>query len=319
MSTVKIISANCQGLHDSKKRKDVFQYYRQLNCNILCLQDTHFTQDMEDNIRNEWGYSAVFNSFTSQSRGVAILFNNNFDYKIHKTVVDNSGNFIALDIEVEDQKICFITAYGPNEDTPKFYEHLSKVATELGNQNIIMVGDFNLVMDPKMDYYNYLHVNNPKAREKVIEIVSQLNLTDIYRELHPDNKRYTWRKPTPLKQARLDFFLISNAILNTVQKSEILPSYKSDHSPISLCLKLNELTHGKGLWKFNNSLLYDNEFLNTINQKISEIKQRYALPVYNFSCLNKIPDDEIQFSVNDQLFLETLLMEIRGKCISYSS
>ena len=53
-----------------------------------------------------------------------------------------------------------------------------------------MVGDFNLVMDPKMDYYNYLHVNNPKAREKVIEIVSQLNLTDIYRELHPDNKRF---------------------------------------------------------------------------------------------------------------------------------
>ena len=33
--------------------------------------------------------------------------------------------------------------------------------------------------------------------------------------------------------------------------------------------------------------------------------------------INKdIPDKEIQFIVNDQLFLETLLMEIRGKTIS---
>jgi hypothetical protein len=31
------------------------------------------------------------------------------------------------------------------------------------------------------------------------------NLTDPFRELYPDLKRYTWRKRTPLKQARLDF------------------------------------------------------------------------------------------------------------------
>lgn len=45
----------------------------------------------------------------------------------------------------------------------------------------------------------------------------------------------------------------------------------------------------------------------------------YAVPVYNNASIDKIPNDEIQFTVNDQLFLETLLMEIRGKCISYSS
>lgn len=84
MSTIKMISVNCQGLHDSKKEKDVFQYYRQLDCSILCLQETHFTNDMEDNIRNEWEYDAAFNSFTSQSRGVAIFLNNDFDFKIHK-------------------------------------------------------------------------------------------------------------------------------------------------------------------------------------------------------------------------------------------
>ena len=72
MSEIKIISANCQGLHDFKKRKDVLHFYRQQKCNILCLQDTHFTQDMESDIRNEWGYDVYFNSYSSNSRGIAI-------------------------------------------------------------------------------------------------------------------------------------------------------------------------------------------------------------------------------------------------------
>lgn len=54
-----------------------------------------------------------------------------------------------------------------------------------------------------------------------------------------------------------------------------------DHSPIMISLKLNKFTNGKGLWKFNNSLLYYNEFLETINQKMHKLKESYALPIYN--------------------------------------
>ena len=50
-----------------------------------------------------------------------------------------------------------------------------------------------------------------------------------------------------------------------------------------------------------------------------DIKTQYSLPIYNLENLEYIPDDEIQFLINDQLFLETLLMEIRGKSISYTS
>ncbi|KAK3088083.1 hypothetical protein FSP39_014464 [Pinctada imbricata] len=76
---------------------------------------------------------------------------------------------------------------------------------------------------------------------------------------------------------------------------------------------------GRGFWKFNNSLLYDSTYLDIINKKIDDIKKQYAVPVYLFDNVVNFPDDEIQFVINDQLFLETLLMEIRGKSISYSS
>jgi len=40
--------------------------------------------------------------------------------------------------------------------------------------------------------------------------------------------------------------------------------------------------------------------------------------VYHPNNIDNIPYSEIQFQTNDQLFLETLLIEIRGKTISYS-
>ena len=35
--------------------------------------------------------------------------------------------------------------------------------------------------------------------------------------------------------------------------------------------------------------------------------------------MDKIPNEEIQFTINDQLFLDVLLMEIQGKSISFAS
>ena len=80
MDKISLISANVQGLGNAQKRRDVFQFLRQKNASICFLQDTHFTDKQETNIRSEWGYECYFNCFTSQSRGVAILFNSNFDF-----------------------------------------------------------------------------------------------------------------------------------------------------------------------------------------------------------------------------------------------
>ena len=86
-----------------------------------------------------------------------------------------------------------------------------------------------------------------------------------------------------------------------------------------MSLVFNDFKKGRGLWKFNNSLLYDNDYLECIRDFILQVKKHYALPVYNINNLHQLPDENILFTINDQLFLETLLMEIRGKTISYSS
>lgn len=119
---------------------------------IYCLQDTHFTTDTENIIRNEWGYQIYFNSFRSNSRGVAILFNNNFEFKVIKEKKGSIGNFLALVIEICNVKSALIHMYGPNSDTLDFYEKIPETISDCKNDYHIICGDFNLILNAALDY-----------------------------------------------------------------------------------------------------------------------------------------------------------------------
>ena len=219
---------------------------------------------------------------------------------------------------IEDKKLTLVTIYGPNEDRPDFFRKIADSIEEIGNDTCIMVGDFNVVQDQNLDTFNYLHVNNPKAKECILTIKDELNLKDPYRELYEFEKSFTWRRPHPLKQARLDYFLISENFMPSVQSHKILPSYRSDHSTVVLSFQINDFKRGKGLWKFNNSLLRDMEYIKVVKECIQRVKEQYMLPIYNLEYIIE-NEQNLEFQISDQLFLETLLMEIRGKTISYSS
>lgn len=318
-SLIKISSTNVRGMHDLQKRRDLLHHLRQKKFQIYCLQDTHFTENLEPYICAEWGGQILFSSNTSNSRGVCILFNNDFEYKILKDKHDINGNFIALDLEIEGKRVTLINIYGPNEDSPTFYMKIVDIIEEFENDTCIICGDFNLVQNQELDTHNYIHINNPRAKEFVLNMKEDYNLVDPFRELNDEMKRYTWRKPTPLKQARLDFFLISESLMPSVQNFEIQPSYRTDHSTIVLSLQINEFIKGKGLWKFNNSLLKDMNYIEAVKKCINNVKEQYMLPIYDLEFVNATESNNIQFTISDQLFLEMLLMEIRGKTIAYSS
>ena len=118
---LKILTVNCQGLGDKNKRRDVLNYLKGKKYNVYFLQDTHFMEKDENMIRTQWGYKAFFSSFKSNSRGVAILFNNNCEVKIYNEFKDNEGNYLILDVIIEDIPFLLINIYGPNCDRPNFF------------------------------------------------------------------------------------------------------------------------------------------------------------------------------------------------------
>ena len=116
-----ITRVNCTGLGSPEKRIDVLNYLKEYLFHIYCLQDKHFISELEPYIQVQWGYKCVFNSYVSNSRCVAILFNNTFEYEIHEMKADYSSNFIILDITIDGERITLVNIHGPNEDNPKFY------------------------------------------------------------------------------------------------------------------------------------------------------------------------------------------------------
>lgn len=123
---LKIQSVNCQGLGDKSKRKDVFNYLHNKKYNIFFLQDTHFVQEDEKMIQTQWGFEAYFSSYRSNARGVAILFKNNFEFKVNDAFSDIYGNSLMLDVNIENKQYLLVNIYGPNEDDPQIYKDIGK-------------------------------------------------------------------------------------------------------------------------------------------------------------------------------------------------
>lgn len=199
MANFKILSMNCRGLADSQKRRDVFGFLRDKKCSIYCLQDTHFTKQEMKFIRAQWGYDIHISAGRRDARGVAILFNTNFEYKILKERADTQGNLLILEIEINKQlSISLITIYGPNQDSPVFFHDINEYIKNSTTDFTVLCGDFNLVLDPSKDYFNYRTTNNnAKSRNVVKDMIVENKLQDPFRVYNPLVSSYTWLKKIP--------------------------------------------------------------------------------------------------------------------------
>ena len=194
--------------------------------------------------------------------------------------------------------------YGPNTDSPHFFENLQKNVEELENPSIIMCGDWNAVIDYELDTRNYLRKNNPKAQKMILDMIDTLDLCDIYRIQNPHQKMYTWHKRPENKQARLDFFLVSSDLSVFVEKIDTVAGYRSDHSLVIMRMNFTNHERGRGYWKFNNSLLYDNIYVNKVKKCITETVDEYKTS-------GKMEDAQSSsFDIDDHLLFETMVINM---------
>ena len=69
--------------------------------------------------------------------------------------------------------------------------------------------------------------------------------------------------------SRLDFYIISNSLQESIGKCEILNSVSSDHNPVLLNIKPPyEAKKNTAYWKFNTSLLRNNDFITKLKNEI---------------------------------------------------
>ena len=286
---------------------------------LILLQETHLVEFDINELKKKWNVEFYIAGSSSNSRGVALILNNSFEYQVIKLHLDPDGRFLILSLSIANLYTVTITnVYGPNKDDPEWYMRLFEKVNSFDNTDyLIYAGDWNMSLT-EMDFYNYNSHRNLKAISHVQSEMETMNLIDIWRLQNPEVKRFTWGTKKPFKRGRLDFFLISEELLSLCPKSKILGSYRSDHNIISLSINITNSPRGRGSWKFNNKLLKSSEFTKMVKEEIKLIKQTYALPVYNLDYVSKMPDKDVILTIDDDLFLDTMLCQLRGVIIAFS-
>ena len=89
-----------------------------------------------------------FSPFKSNASGFAILFNKTFHFKINKTQLDQTGNFVIAHIETKEKCITITNIYGPNRHSPNFHSIIKNRMEQYNDTFHIVCGYLNLVLDP---------------------------------------------------------------------------------------------------------------------------------------------------------------------------
>ena len=160
-----------------------------------------------------WEKFNVFAHGTSNSRGTLIAFREGLKYKVLSSHLNDNGRYVILKVEIQSSPFTLINYYAPNEEgqqvliLTEIRDILQKIELEKAAQ-LIWGGNFNCFFDCKLDADR----GNPKLKvqsiAKLVSMMSENDLCDIFRVRNPDMKHDTWRRKTPFKQRRLNYFLI---------------------------------------------------------------------------------------------------------------
>ena len=276
-NVMKCISFNVRGLKEYKKRKNLFNEMHHTKADFMLLQETHVdSNEFANQISKEWGGRTFHSLGANDSRGVSILVNPQCSCEVIHEIKDDNGRMIILVVKLLNKTIVLANIYAPNKDDISFFEMLiEKIEENTENDLVIIGGDFNLVMNPNIDRKESLN-NHHKSATMLKEYCEKSNMCDVWRANNCEERRYTWHrsKKGGFSASRIDMFLISQAYVDC-SKCQIEPGKWSDHSMVILEIKLLDIIRGPGVWRLNNQLLSDSEYVDKINLMLDTMKQRY--------------------------------------------
>ena len=147
----------------------------------------YVTKEIIDEVEKEWKGEVIYKEGTARSNGLMILLN----HQIHSEdieVVKRLERFIIIRLKTENVPLHIINCYSPNTTTDKirFFETLQHDIQRIDNDNVIVVGNFNVALDNSTDKI----AGQPHpAREidAVRETIAVLNLYDSWR-IKPSRK-----------------------------------------------------------------------------------------------------------------------------------
>lgn len=155
----------------------------------------------------------------------------------------------------------------PNEDSRKcitkmilFNEHCKGLE--------VCTGDFNGVMDERLDKSSTGTLVNPRSSLVLRELCKESGLIDSWREMNPHIRSYTFYSNPHGSYSRIDYIFIPNTYFNITSLSKIGSIAISDHAPVQIDITLSTLPARSKVWKLNSSRLTDPKFYGVIRDSL---------------------------------------------------
>ena len=271
------------GLADVHKRRKViskllFHPVVEERPHIFSFQVTFLRPEMHSSIAKDL-YSDVYFSSSCEylSKGVLIGFRPNLNYKVVHSVSSPEGLYLVLSCIINDKPITLVSVYcSPNLQVHIFAEFLNEIqeiVDSFGNPDTLWFGDFNSMLDRNLDMHDP-NRRPHKYSKTTAEFIEAQELTDVWRCLHPQEKRFTCFSSNHCACSCIDLLLASPTFMTRVVKSEIHAAYCSDHSPVSITFTLSDNERGKGFFRIPNFLLKDASYQRIVCNTVHGVQGR---------------------------------------------
>jgi exodeoxyribonuclease-3 len=259
MAVLHLVNWNVNGIRSIVK-KDFVKDVLKMNPDILCLQETKASVE---EAKSMFAFLPEYTGYVNSSKvrkgysGTAILTKTkplNVTFDMNLEVHDQEGRVITA----EYAQFFLVTVYAPNSgDGLKRLDYreqwdadfLSYVAKLKAKKPVIIGGDLN-VAHKEIDIARAKENYNKSAGYTQREIddfdkLLQAGFVDTFRYLHPEEVKFTyWNNFFNSRSRnvgwRIDYFLVSNSLLNHVKEADISNEYLgSDHCPIELKIQIS--------------------------------------------------------------------------------
>jgi hypothetical protein len=259
-SNLRLVAANVQRLHDDRKRIELFNHYSKTKGDMFLISETgrpspgqviQWKQECEN-----FGLSALFFPLNN----TAILWRPSIHVKLHSDVsinqisslLDRPDHSCDALFDLGDLTVRIFSIYSPchGQQGKTFISNLSHhlpppSATTLPT---LLGGDWNCVIDPKLDSTNPLGSNIGGAELR--NLLLSHTLSDSYRQIYP-RKQFFSNSGTNGTDRRLDYIFLCPHLKNLVQRCQSWQARDSTHVPIVVDLAIPGLTPtGPGSFKF---------------------------------------------------------------------
>ena len=157
--------------------------------------------------------------------------------------------------------------YAPSDvDSPKFFEKAVDAVNKGECPSRLIIGDFNTTMSAELDQ----HDPHQKCREFLTGLEYNEQFFDVFRNMFPGRKSYTWRINDGRKRARLDVALASPSLYPHIKEI----SHKShvfevtDHATILMILDFDKAEGGPGIFRCKPSLHTNPDYQSLVRDEI---------------------------------------------------